>query len=55
VRFADVAATPPWSSLRAVQQHHVYMLPDAAILERPGPRYNDGLGVADRYALERRT
>jgi iron complex transport system substrate-binding protein len=43
VRFADVAATPPWSSLRAVQQHHVYMLPDAAILERPGPRYNDGL------------
>ena len=43
VRFADVAATPPWSSLYAVRQHHVYVLPDAAILERPGPRYNDGL------------
>ena len=43
VRFAEVAGTPPWSSLHAVQQHHVYVLPDAAILERPGPRYNDGL------------
>ena len=34
---------PPWSALRAVKQHRVYTLPDAAILERPGPRYNDGL------------
>ena len=26
-----------------MKEHHVYTLPDAAILERPGPRYNDGL------------
>jgi iron complex transport system substrate-binding protein len=33
----------PWNALRAVKLHHIYTLPDAAILERPGPRYNDGL------------
>ncbi len=33
----------PWNALRAVKRHHVYTLPDAAILERPGPRYNEGL------------
>jgi iron complex transport system substrate-binding protein len=34
---------PPWNALRAVRTHHVAVLPDAAILERPGPRYNEGL------------
>lgn len=43
VRLSDVLAQPPWNALRAVKAHHVYTLPDAAILERPGPRYNDGL------------
>ncbi|MEA2784105.1 MAG: cobalamin transport system substrate-binding protein, partial [Candidatus Eremiobacteraeota bacterium] len=43
VRLNDVISQPPWSALRAVKQHHVYTLPDPAILERPGPRYNDGL------------
>ena len=43
VRLSDVLAQPPWNALRAVKQHHVYTLPDPAILERPGPRYNDGL------------
>ena len=43
VRLSDVLAQPPWNALRAVKLHHVYTLPDAAILERPGPRYNDGL------------
>jgi ABC-type Fe3+-hydroxamate transport system substrate-binding protein len=43
IRLGDVLGKPPWSALRAVKQHRVYMLPDAAILERPGPRYNDGL------------
>jgi len=33
----------PWISLRAVRQHHVFFLSDPDILERPGPRYNDGL------------
>jgi ABC-type Fe3+-hydroxamate transport system substrate-binding protein len=43
VRLNDVLSQPPWSALRAVQQHRIYTLPDAAILERPGPRYNEGL------------
>lgn len=33
----------PWSGLRAVREHRVYVLPDPAILERPGPRFIDGL------------
>jgi iron complex transport system substrate-binding protein len=43
VRLNDVLAQPPWNALRAVRERRVYTLPDAAILERPGPRYNDGL------------
>ncbi len=43
VRLADVEHEAPWSALRAVREHHVYTIPDAALLERPGPRYNDGL------------
>ena len=43
VRLNDVLDQPPWNALRAVKRHRVYTLPDAAILERPGPRYNDGL------------
>ena len=43
VHLNDALGKPPWSSLRAVREHRVYTLPDAAILERPGPRYNDGL------------
>ena len=43
VRFGEVAANAPWNALRAVREHRVYTLPDAAILERPGPRYNEGL------------
>jgi ABC-type Fe3+-hydroxamate transport system substrate-binding protein len=33
----------PWRSLRAVREHHVFVLPDPALLERPGPDYNEGL------------
>ncbi len=33
----------PWRSLRAVQQRRIYILQDPAILERPGPDYNEGL------------
>ena len=43
VHLYEVLTQPPWSSLRAVKEHRVDTLPDAAILERPGPRYNDGL------------
>jgi iron complex transport system substrate-binding protein len=41
--IASVLDRAPWSALRAVQAHRVYILDDAALLERPGPRYNDGL------------
>jgi iron complex transport system substrate-binding protein len=34
---------PPWNALRAVREQHVYVLDDADVLERPGPRYNEGL------------
>jgi ABC-type Fe3+-hydroxamate transport system substrate-binding protein len=33
----------PWRSLRAVREGHVFILKDPAILETPGPRYNEGL------------
>jgi iron complex transport system substrate-binding protein len=33
----------PWNALRAVRTGRVYVLDDADILERPGPRYVDGL------------
>jgi iron complex transport system substrate-binding protein len=33
----------PWNALRAVRENRVYVLADADILERPGPRYNEGL------------
>jgi iron complex transport system substrate-binding protein len=52
VHLKDVLNQPPWNALRAVKQHRIYTLPNAAILERPGPRYNDGLawliGTLDR-------
>jgi iron complex transport system substrate-binding protein len=41
--LAGVLDRPPWNALRAVREGRVAILPDPAILERPGPRYNDGL------------
>lgn len=41
--LAGVLHAPPWNALRAVRAGRVYLLDDADILERPGPRYNDGL------------
>ncbi len=41
--IGDALARPPWNALRAVQLHRVYVLEDASILERPGPRYPQGL------------
>ncbi len=43
IHLRDALGRAPWTSLRAVREHRLYVLPDAAILERPGPRYNDGL------------
>ncbi len=33
----------PWRSLRAVRNHHVFVMTNPSIVERPGPRYNEGL------------
>jgi ABC-type Fe3+-hydroxamate transport system substrate-binding protein len=33
----------PWRSLRAVREHHVYVIANDDLLYRPGPRYNEGL------------
>lgn len=43
VQLQGVLDRAPWSALRAVREGRVAILPDPAILERPGPRYNDGL------------
>jgi iron complex transport system substrate-binding protein len=42
-RLPGVLESAPWRSLRAVREHHVYILQNAALLVRPGPRYNEGL------------
>jgi iron complex transport system substrate-binding protein len=41
--LSTVLTRPPWAALRAVRGGRVYVLADAALLERPGPRYNQGL------------
>jgi iron complex transport system substrate-binding protein len=43
LQLQSVLDRPPWSALRAVREHRVAFLSDPALLERPGPRYNDGL------------
>jgi iron complex transport system substrate-binding protein len=41
--LSAVLEQPPWNALRAVKAGRVYVTDDDALLERPGPRYNDGL------------
>jgi len=43
VTFDTLRATAPWNALRAVREHHVFVLTDPDVLLRPGPRYNEGL------------
>jgi len=45
----QVLGREPWRSLRAVQRGRVLILSDPSILERPGPRYNEGL----KWLIER--
>ena len=49
VGLGAVLDREPWRSLRAVRSKHILTLRDAALLERPGPRYNEGL----RWLIER--
>jgi iron complex transport system substrate-binding protein len=53
--LAGVLGEPPWNALRAVREGRVYILADADILERPGPRYNQGLAwlIAHLHAAPR--
>ncbi len=51
VGLDPVLGHEPWRSLRAVRSKRVFTLTDAALLERPGPRYNEGL----RWLIERLT
>jgi ABC-type Fe3+-hydroxamate transport system substrate-binding protein len=41
--LAGVLDRAPWNALRAVRTGRVYVLDNADLLERPGPRYNEGL------------
>lgn len=47
----QVLGREPWRSLKAVKEHHVFVLAHPDILYRPGPDYNEGL----RWLLERLT
>jgi iron complex transport system substrate-binding protein len=55
--LSSVLGQAPWNALRAVREGHVYVLEDADILERPGPRYNEGLAwlIAHLHAAPRST
>lgn len=49
--LGSVLERAPWNALRAVREHRVFTLSDAGILERPGPRYVEGLRwLVDRLA-----
>ncbi|PZR57042.1 MAG: hypothetical protein DLM50_06905 [Candidatus Meridianibacter frigidus] len=39
----SVLQASPWRDLRAVAQNHIFIIDPADTLERPGPRYNEGL------------
>ncbi len=43
IGLGAVLDRPPWNALRAVKAKAVYVLDNPDILERPGPRYVDGL------------
>jgi ABC-type Fe3+-hydroxamate transport system substrate-binding protein len=51
IRLDAAIDREPWRSLRAVRQRHVYTVVPAAIIERPGPNYNEGI----RWLVERLT
>jgi ABC-type Fe3+-hydroxamate transport system substrate-binding protein len=51
IRLDAVLDREPWRSLRAVRLRHVYTIVPAAIIERPGPQYNEGI----RWLVERLT
>lgn len=55
VQLNGVIGREPWRSLRAVREGHVFVIPDASLLERPGPRYVAGLAwLVKSFATLRR-
>ncbi len=55
VPLKSVLNEAPWSALHAVRAGNIATLPDAAILERPGPRYNEGLAWLEDVVARSRT
>jgi ABC-type Fe3+-hydroxamate transport system substrate-binding protein len=51
IRLDAALGREPWRSLRAVRLHRVYTVDPAAIIERPGPYYNEGI----RWLVDRLT
>lgn len=51
IRLDAALHREPWRSLRAVRLHRVYTVDPAAIIERPGPYYNEGI----RWLVDRLT
>jgi iron complex transport system substrate-binding protein len=51
VHLDAVLHSEPWRSLTAVQRGRIFTVNPAAMLERPGPHYNEGL----RWLVERLT
>ena len=43
IGLQSVLARPPWNALAAVKAGRVYYFANADVVERPGPRYNEGL------------
>lgn len=41
--LSAVLTREPWRSLRAVREHHVFILQDSSPFYRPGPRYNQAV------------
>jgi iron complex transport system substrate-binding protein len=42
-QIGSVLGREPWRSLHAVARHHVFVIRDPSLLERPGPHYVEGL------------
>ncbi|HEY1976798.1 MAG TPA: helical backbone metal receptor [Candidatus Baltobacteraceae bacterium] len=51
VHLGAVLQNEPWRSLNAVRARRIFVVDPAAMLERPGPNYNEGL----RWLVERLT
>jgi ABC-type Fe3+-hydroxamate transport system substrate-binding protein len=49
IHLGAVLDREPWRSLHAVENHRIFIVDPAAMIERPGPHYNEGI----HWLLER--